>query len=310
MKQGIKPLVLYALLAVGLTGIPRAAILAATQHIGRAIADVEMQWLQNGSVAGSQAMQHTHRGESMWISTEAGDSGVTVSVQQRVQRIASTLSVPMLQKTLHLSIVQPVVITLFSTSTAYDRGLTNLGATNQEALAMARHTGGVAAGNAILIPMFQNEATGDLQNVLTHEMTHVALYQAGILPSLPTWLNEGLAWTEGLRAMATVAPASASQTVAMAESSILAAFQHRQGVDLTASESQLLSAPYNVELEDYMATKDLLLQFGWQGVRRFLGTVVPDGEAGAFDTTFHESQGVYVRSFDGALTRDTWPRGL
>jgi hypothetical protein len=144
----------------------------------------------------------------------------------------------------------------------------------------------------------------DLANVLTHELTHVVLNQKGIGDSLPTWINEGIAWHDGLLAQSQVSPQKTQQLTAKLNQQIHQVAQQQQLLQLSASENDILSANYNVEWEDYLAVQNLLNTYGNQAFLSFLNGISQNGVDASFQQTYNMSRANYEASFYQTLAQE------
>lgn len=328
MMRRLGMLTVLAVLLYGLSFVPRNRIVAVSTQVGDQIGAAEQSgvrflhspqgkldeqlailygdrfWKDVRSAVSSlvkESQMAMRVPPSLDLSVVAGNMGVSHTMLAMVNREVQQESTVQIERTLGLTYVQPVTISLYTNPTAYAAALQSLGASTAQADVMAGRTGGVADGDRALIAVFNDGGSGDLLNVLTHELTHVAFYQAGLTSLLPTWMNEGTAWYEGLLAQRRIAPAAANSTVQQAKQAIQFAFRHGQGVAITAGERALVGAPYNVELEDYLAVDKLVLQRGIGTYARMLHDIATMGLANAFDAVYHVPLTDYVAGFTHAL---------
>jgi hypothetical protein len=201
-----------------------------------------------------------------------------------------------LQMTLH----KPAEIYLVGNQSDYANELAALGVSANQVKQMTSDTGGFTEGSTIMIPLYQNRNNYDLANTLAHEMTHVFLNQN--VDDLPSWMNEGLAVSNGMASQARVqnGVAFAGYTRQMAESVFTAAISGTL-VPLTDDESKILQEdiPYDLELQDWLAVRDLTLTKGSKAFQTYFAQISQDvSEQTAFSAAFGMSEAV----FDSQLT--------
>lgn len=220
-----------------------------------------------------------------------------VTVRQLLQRynIVSTDS-----EQLQMNLSTPVTIYVAQTPADYDRALANLGLSPEQAKQLTMDTGGFTQDSDIVIPMFQNTDAPDLANTLAHELTHAILNQN--TGSIPSWINEGLAVHDGMLIQARVEDpvAYAGYERQMAESVIAAELADKL-LPLTGDENKVLAdnAPYDLELQDWLAVSDLLINAGYPAMRDYLYRI---NEGESDDTAFFRSFGEIETTFNANFT--------
>jgi hypothetical protein len=245
---------------------------------------------------------------------KAGDSNITEQKVQEIEQIVRSYSYPTLQKAISQPYQHPVEIWLYSTAPTYRQALQSSGVNSEQAGLMSQETGGIAQGNQILIPLYQTNTRPELVNILTHEMTHVALNQLGIGNTLPTWINEGLAWQEGLTAEQQVDPKRVAMEQMQMQQSIRQAYQRGELLSLSSDEQAILNAKYNVEAEDYLAVVYLEKQYGVNSFNQFLNALhndslpawIPSQNSDSstyrtFENVFHVSFETFEQKFMNSL---------
>ncbi len=235
------------------------------------------------------------------VTVLAGDSGVSQSVVSGAGQIIQSISLPTLQAKIGRSPSQSIDIVLFSTPRSYAAELEKAGVAPGSISSFVNNTGGITVNSDIWIPLYALQDKADLADVLTHELTHVVFNQMGIGQELPTWLNEGTAWYDGLSAQAGVDAAGTQAQISALQASVLQAVAYRQSLPLTANESQILNAPYNVEFEDYMAVQNLLKSHGAAAFKTFISHSAAQGVSGSFASQFGVSMNAYAQSFYASL---------
>ncbi len=278
-----------------LSRVPRQQIHQVSVVIG--------QWISQKEVLLLEKMSVNYPKTKPQVVVLPGDNSVRASSLAQVIQILRTQSLPQIEKTLSLSYVQPLSVYLFATRNGYLSGLERWGIQQTVADTMVTRTNGVANGSVVYIPLYANTSKGSLYNVLTHELTHVIFNQNQIARSIPTWINEGVAWMEGLQTQAHVAKPSEMMLVKRGEAQVLAAFGNREGVALTSGENAMLRAPYDVELEDYMAVSKLVHTFGWKDVVRFMKDSVSEGANVSFRKVFAQPISYFINEFQKSLHR-------
>lgn len=139
-------------------------------------------------------------------------------------------------------------------------------------------------------------------NVLAHELTHAIL--ASSFASLPTWLNEGLAWHEGLTAELGGSPLSLlSQGLwwSLWRSPIQAAASNQLQPLLSAPAT---STRYNVEAQDNYAVEQLIRAHGFAKLLTFLHGIPRYGESNAFQKVYQQPESQFATNVDSSIESD------
>lgn len=198
-------------------------------------------------------------------------------------------------KSLQMNVYQPIEIYLAANASDYQSKLSELGFSRTDAKQLTIDTGGYTQGNIIVIPLYQNTKGYDMANTLAHELTHVFLnINVGRVPS---WINEGIAVHEGMLLQKQVGNEVAYEGYArrMAES-VLDAVRRKQLIPLTDDENKVLAghAPYDLELQDWLAVNALLNQNGPNALRDFFFRLkLSESVSTAFARSFHQTPGAY-----------------
>ncbi|PWK03344.1 hypothetical protein [Tumebacillus permanentifrigoris] len=219
----------------------------------------------------------------------AGDNTVSQNTLQTAAQIIQDISLPTLQQQLNQKPSAGTEIALFSSQRSYGQALLQAGVPRDQINAIVTNTGGITIGNAIWIPLYNLKDQTDLANVLTHELTHVIFNQQGIGESLPTWINEGMAWHVGLLGQQQLDPTSVQNQINHQNQSIAQVARSGQLLPLEASEDNILTAGYNVEWVDYLAVNQLLQTYGEDQFRAFLVDIPRYGVETSFQQHFGES---------------------
>lgn len=220
----------------------------------------------------------------------AGDAGVSAHMIAQIGDIIVQNSLPVLQNQLGTA-PQSTHIVLFSNQRSYAQALLQAGVPASQVTQMVKETGGITVNSDVWIPLYASSDGTDLANVLTHELTHAVLNQQGIGDALPTWINEGTAWSDGLAAETAL---DASRVNALAQESNQQLKSATNLLPLTANEQDILNASYNVEWEDYLAVHHLIAQYGAQKYESFLHSV----KASGVDASFQSSFGMSLQTFE------------
>ncbi|MCL6517591.1 hypothetical protein [Alicyclobacillus sp.] len=242
---------------------------------------------------------HTAQTES-GVRVSSGDRGVSAGAVRDAANIIDRVSAPLLKRDAGQAPKDADVV-LFSTRATYQKALLKAGLTADEAADVADETGGITIGTAVWIPLYNLQDAADLTNVLTHELTHVVYVERGIGDRLPTWLDEGAAWREGLAAEASVQPEAVRRKAAAYNEELDAAAANGAVLPLTADERDILGAGYNVEWQDYLAVQQLLDRFGEDRFRAFLDGVAKYGAEGSFEAVYGMSMPAYEEEFQSHL---------
>jgi hypothetical protein len=237
------------------------------------------------------------------IEITAGDTGVPASTVQMAANMIQNLSLPVLQDSLNSTPAKNTHIVLFSSSRSYANSLLKSGISSDEIQNIVTETGGLTIGSDIWIPLYNLQDTSDLANVLTHELTHAVLNQKGIGDQIPTWVNEGIAWHNGLTAQNQVNPDRVQREREVFTQQVEQAAASGQLLPLSASEDDILQANYNVEWEDALAVESLLQQYGPETFKSFINGIAEKGVDQSFQANFHMSRAAFEQSFIQTLNQ-------
>ncbi|QQE78132.1 hypothetical protein [Alicyclobacillus sp. SO9] len=193
---------------------------------------------------------------------------------------------------LGISLRSRATIDLVTTSSDYQQALQAVGVTKAETSKLSLDTGGFTDGSTVIIPLYQNKTTPELVNTLTHELTHVFLNENG--GALPSWLNEGMAVHMGMLLQTKTEPNLVYSGYAkrMAEN-VIAAVISGSLRPLTGDELKVIQgkAPYDLELQDWLAVNMLLQKDGTSPFQKFLRFIHSGQPANsAFSRAFNTSQ--------------------
>lgn len=231
------------------------------------------------------------------ISVNAGDSAVTQNVISAAVDIINQTTLPILKQYVKAAPSQATSIVLFSSSKSYGDALLEAGAPEDSIPAYTEKTGGITVGSDIWIPLYNVSDLSELANVLTHELTHVTFNQMGLGDKLPTWINEGAAWRDGLLAKQKFDSVETMNEMLSQQMSVLQAASSGQMLPLTASEQDIINANYNVEYEDFMAVEALVKQHGANQFKAFLAAANQKDLDQAFQATYNMNIEDYQTSF-------------
>ena len=230
------------------------------------------------------------------VSVKPFSSDVTASDLHDVQQLLSNYHiVDMDSRTLQMNIHQSVSIILCKNQTDYKNELASIGVASGETKKITLDTGGFTLGNTIVIPLYQNSTLPELANTLGHELTHAILNQN--VGNFPSWMNEGLAVTDGIHVQSEVENSVAYQGYAkqMAEN-VLRAAKSESLWALEPDESKVLSstATYDLELQDWLAVRNLIQKHGLQAFSDYFYRLrIGESEATAFQRSFGASESAF-----------------
>ncbi|EGW36814.1 peptidase MA family metallohydrolase [Desulfosporosinus sp. OT] len=222
------------------------------------------------------------------ITLKAGDNRVTNNLLSSAVKIINQTSLSILSKYAGSTPTQAVNIILFSSPQTYGNALIQAGIPADDIAAYTANTGGITIGSNIWIPLYNLKDISQLANVMTHELTHVTFNQIGSGDKLPTWINEGAAWRDGLLAEQQLDSLATSLEMLTEQRGVLQAVTSGQLLPLTATEQDILNANYNVEYEDFMAVESLVKQYGADKFIAFLDAAKSNQQDAdeAFQTTY------------------------
>lgn len=239
------------------------------------------------------------------VSAPTGD--VPAATVAHVKQLLTTYQMAnTVSHTLQMNLNTNVHIYLAKTAADYQRDLNSLfGISLSQAKSFSADTGGFTQNESILIPLYQNTDDPDLANTLAHELTHAFLNDN--TSYVPSWINEGLAVGDGMNMQARVENSVryAGDARSLAES-VMQAAANGTLLPLTPNEQAVLSgnAPYDLELQDWLAVKNLVLHFGPNAFPDYLYRLKKqESPAQAFQRTFGESTTAYNQAFTALLKK-------
>jgi hypothetical protein len=230
------------------------------------------------------------------IEISAGDESISTGVINQTSKLIEGVSIPILEQSVGTP-TDTIHVVLFSSSSSYANALTNAGMARSEVKKFIKGTQGLTVDNEIWIPLYNLSDKSELDNVLTHELTHAILNQRGIGDTIPVWVNEGLAWHNGMLAKMKVNPTKTKQLEAMLNNQIQTVANSGKLLPLTASEEDIVSASYTVEWVDYLAVQNLIDQNGMDSFLSFLNGISKNGVEASFQTEFGQSIATYEQDF-------------
>lgn len=235
------------------------------------------------------------------ISVNAGDSAVTQDTLNAVKNLINRTSLPILKHYINNVPSKTVTVVLFSSADSYGSALLSAGVPKSSISDYTEKTGGITVDSDIWIPLYNVDDLSELANVLTHELTHVTFNQMGLGDKLPTWINEGAAWRDGLLAKQKYSSIETMNEMISQQMDVLQAAGSGQMLPLTATEQDILDANYNVEYEDFMAVETLVKEFGAGKFKTFLAEAQQKDLNQAFQSTYNMSiedyQDTFIQSF-------------
>jgi hypothetical protein len=241
------------------------------------------------------------RTTSSGIEVAAGDASVPLSTINMATDIIKNLSIPVLQDSLDSVPTRNTHVVLFSSPQSYANSLRKSGISPDEVDTIVSETGGLTIGSDVWIPLYNLQDPSDLANVLTHELTHVVLNQKGIGEQIPTWINEGIAWHNGLTAQTHMNPVKAQEERYALTQQVKQAAENGKLLPLSADEYDILHANYNVEWEDALAVEYLIQNYGKQTFKSFINGIANRGVEPSFLAHFHMKPSDYEKSFLNSL---------
>lgn len=227
----------------------------------------------------------------------AGDTGVTAETLKSASSLITNSSLPILQENIQLNPKRMTEIVFYSSPEMYGKALLDAGISAQETAAIVDQTGGITVNSSIWIPLYNLHGKADLANVLTHELTHVSFNQAGIGNRLPLWLNEGISWHNGLAAQEKISPKQTKLEIKILTASLKQTAQKGELLPLSELDQGLLSAPYNVEFQGYLAVQQLIEKHGLERFQIFLKQVPALGIEKSFQQNFGQPLSEFEKEF-------------
>jgi hypothetical protein len=221
------------------------------------------------------------------INIIAGDHDISHSLLVSIGHLVDEVSLPALKENMGATPTKHTRIVLFSTPESYAQALRQAGISKAQARQMVKATGGLTIQSEIWIPLYAAHGKSERANILTHELTHVVFNQQGIGNRLPIWINEGMAWHNGMAGKKRINPEAEDRERAQLNEELRVVAASGQLLPLTADENDIIHASYNVEWEDYIAVQYLMQTYGESKMHEFLSGVRTLGAEISFLRTFH-----------------------
>lgn len=282
---------------VGPSGITQVASLfggnagaLSRQLLGRQVEVISLVGTDAGGPSKSTALPQAGPGGHTKVAIDAGDSSITAQNVDTVAHLIQTVSARVLERNLGGLPDTSARVVLFGSEAGYAEAVVKAFG-KQNASQVVKETGGFTSGSTVYIPYYKYKDDAFLVNTLTHELTHATLNQAGIGGKLPTWLNEGFAWYDGVQAEDAVNAADAQQVQTTLMKQLTAAKQSGNLQPLSGKASSVLGKhpTYNVEFQDYLAVKALIAQDGIATFDAFLHDIPKQGVDASFQANFGTS---------------------
>jgi hypothetical protein len=245
------------------------------------------------------ALPTTKQVTSAHAIVETSDSNVTPEQLQSVDNIFEHVY----QETVSSEGIVPsqkMDIHLYGTSKSYQQHYLDEGYSQTESQQIAELSVASEEGQHTINVLMPTFSTTDGLNILAHEFTHALT--AVVSRTIPSWANEGGAWTQGVNAEVDHSPSS------MLKQGI----QWNEWVDIVAHQqsntliplggASTLSGNYNIEAQDYFAVTQLVDKFGWSKFMKYVRSI--DHDANAFADTFGESFSTFSQQVTGVLAKD------
>ncbi|MCL6517292.1 hypothetical protein [Alicyclobacillus sp.] len=233
------------------------------------------------------------------VGVAAGDAGVGAGDVARIERLLRRIE-PVLGT--FATGAWSATVVLYETQDGYRSAASRSFAPTMVETAV-QQTGGFTTGTTVFLPLYKYTEDAFLANTLAHELTHAVVNQMGIRGGLPSWLDEGFAWSNGFAAQTLIDPDSVEPVRAALQNQLEAA--RAQGRwrpirdDPTAPLASSLS--YNLEYEDYLAFEPLLAQGGQAAFARFLRLAAGEEMARAFRQVYGQSPEAYLQGWNAAF---------
>ncbi len=245
------------------------------------------------------ALAATKQVTSAHAIVETSDSSVTPAELQSVDNIFEHVY----QETVSSEGIVPTQkmdIHLYGSMNSYQQHYLNEGYSKSESQQIAELSVASEEGQNtinILMPTF---VTIDGLNILAHEFTHALT--AEVSQKIPSWANEGGAWTQGINAEVDHSPSSMlKQGIQWNEWVDIVAHQQNHTL-LPLGGASTLSGNYNIEAQDYFAVTQLVNKFGWSKFMQYVRSI--DHDPNAFADTFGESFSTFSQQVTGVLAKD------
>lgn len=251
-------------------------------------------------------------GQPAEIEVINGDGKVSTQLMQQVSNLLQTGKISQkVSQEYGFAFHNPIRIYLAADEEGYKQMLLNRGDSLQRAEKLVQVSGGMASQNAIYIPLGGYRVNGQLsekylKNTLAHELLHVLSSQNGLY-SMPSWIEEGLAWRIGLKLHYEGEPSVLSDGFkTWLRNQILQTQQSGQLIGLinNPEDTIMTTAKYNVEIQDWVAVEYLIQQYGEDKLQSYL-RLIQQGDNEPFRNAFGTYRDTFEKQFNSYLAQTT-----
>lgn len=223
------------------------------------------------------------------------DKNVSDKIVKFTYDVLNKVTIQLLKDTTG-ELLNNVQIILVSKDETYRSALINIGAPLEDIEIAATQASAMTVNSNIVIALYKIEDYTELAETITHEMTHVVLIQNGINVKMPIWVNEGLAWYNGMLVMTNLDLKKAKEVTGSLNYDLNQVIKDGQLIPLHKLDIEYYSAPYNVEWESYLATLGFIMKKndGWKTLKSF----IDDVKSSDFEKSFKTHYGVTVREYE------------
>ena len=228
------------------------------------------------------------------ITVKGGDSKVSQDVVQLAADMIDDSTLALVKSYLGTEPTEKVNIVLCSSSSSYGKALMGAGIPSREVMYYVSGTAGLAIDSQIWIPLYNISDEGELQDVLTHELTHVVFNQMGIGEKIPLWMNEGIAMKLGITSYQEKDRYGALIQTLSQQVELLRAIKNGELLPLSESEN---AASYNPQYVYYLAIQSLVNNAGEEKMISFIQNVKTEDFEKAFGQSFGSSSADFAKKF-------------
>ena len=186
----------------------------------------------------------------------------------------------------------PVIIQVFENTPEYTQHFLDEGYTLSDSSSFGDNSQAASEGPQLISMNMQGLTNEFGVDVMAHEFTHSLI--STVSQNLPSWVNEGVAWHQGIGAETDLSP----------DATLFSALQWNQWQDIVRHQhlgdlyalgsANALDPRYNVESQDYFAVEMLIDQFGLAKVIQYVTQVDQTGDATTFQQVFGEAESSFT----------------
>lgn len=237
------------------------------------------------------------------ITVHSGDIFVQQSALDKVCSLIQKYSLSTLKNYAGITPQGDVHLVLFSSEATYRNALSQAKVDPEVLDSILAVTSGLTVGDTVWIPLYRLNDDIDLTNDLSHELFHAFSNIEGYGLDLPVWVSEGMAWRIALLSQDMISTEQTDYTMSYYEEGVYEAARSGKLLPLTATDTELLSAGYNVQYQYFLAVNELIHTHGQDTFLNFMRNVKKSNSDQQFSSSFQETFQAFQDRFTASLEK-------